>query len=204
LGAGGAADAQPETRNAKPRRAVNSFNTIAVLIVAYLLVWLQATFNELRPFIGAQVDLLPSLIVYTGLSCGVVSLTLISVCAGLWFDSLSANPLGVSLLPLFLIGLFIQRYREFILRDQAYAQMIIGFIASAAAPFMIVLLLLNLDEHPLIGWFSIWQWMVVSVAGALMTPVWFRLFHWIGHTLNYRAWGETSFRTDREIKRGRQ
>jgi hypothetical protein len=37
-----------------------------------------------------------------------------------------------------------------------------------------------------------------------MTPVWFRLFAWIGETLNYRAWGETSFRADREIKRGRQ
>jgi len=138
------------------------------------------------------------------LSCGVLSLTLICVCAGLWLDSLSANPLGVSLLPLFLIGLFIQRHREFILRDQAYAQMVIGFVASAVAPFLTVVLLLNLDERPLIGWFSIWQWLVMSVAGALMTPAWFRVFDLIGHTLNYRAWGETSFRADREIKRGRQ
>ena len=109
---------------------MNWFNTIAILIVAYLLVWLQATFNELRHLIGVQLDLLPSLIVYAALSCGVMSLTLICVCGGLWIDSLSANPLGASLLPLFLLGLFIQRHREFILRDQCYAQMVIGFVTE--------------------------------------------------------------------------
>jgi len=183
---------------------MNWFNTISILVAAYLLVWLQATFNEVRHIIGVQVDLLPSLVVYAALSSGVVGLTLVCVCAGLWFDSLSANPLGVSTLPLFLVGLFIQRSREFILRDQTYAQMLVGFGASAATPFLVVLLLLNLDARPLIGWFSVWQWLVMSVAGALMTPVWFRFFETIGHALNYRPLGETSFRPDRQIKRGRQ
>jgi cell shape-determining protein MreD len=183
---------------------MNWFNTLAILAVAYLLVWLQATFNDLRFLLGAQVDLLPSLIVYAALSCGVASLTLVCVCAGLWFDSLSANPLGVTLLPLFIIGLFIQRHREFILRDQAYAQMVIGFSASALAPFLAMIILLNLDARPSLGWFSLWQWLVVSLAGALMTPVWFRIFDWIGRTLNYPPFGENSFRADREIKRGRK
>jgi cell shape-determining protein MreD len=183
---------------------MNWLNTLVTLLVAYMVVWLQATFNELRHVLGAQIDLLPSLIVYVALSNGIVSLTLVSVCAGLWFDSLSANPLGASLLPLFLIGLLIQRNRDFILRDQTYAQIVIGLAASAAVPLLTVLLLLNLDERPLVGWFSIWQWLVVSVAGALMTPVWFRLFDWTGRALNYRPLGETSFRPDREIKRGRQ
>jgi rod shape-determining protein MreD len=183
---------------------MNWFNTIAILAVAYLLVWLQATFNDLRHLIGVQVDLLPSLIVYAALNSGIASLTLICVCAGLWFDSLSANPLGVTLLPMFVIGLFIQRHREFILRDQTYAQMVIGFSASAAAPFLTMIILLNVDARPSLGWFSLWQWLVVSVAGALMTPVWFRFFDWISQTLNYRPLGETSFRADREIKRGRQ
>ena len=43
---------------------------------------------------------------------------------GLWFDSLSANPLGVSVLPLFLVGLAIHLNRELILRDQAFAQVV--------------------------------------------------------------------------------
>ena len=182
---------------------MNWFNTLAILVVAYLLVWLQATFNEFRHLLGVQIDLLPSLVVYSALSSGIVGLTLVCVCSGLWFDSLSASPLGVSLLPLFLVGLFIQRSREFILRDQTYAQMLMGFGASAAVPFLTVLLLFNLDVRPMVGWFSLWQWLVMSVAGALMTPLWFGFFEWIGHALNYRPLGETSFRPDREIKRGR-
>lgn len=183
---------------------MNWFNTITILVTAYLLVWLQATFIEVRLVLGVQVDLLPSLVVYAALNSGVFGLTLVCVCAGLLFDSLSANPLGVSTLPLFLIGLFIQRSREFILRDQTYAQMLVGFGASAAAPLLTVLLLLNLDTRPLIGWFSLWQWLVLGVTGAVMTPVWFRFFEMIGHALNYRPLGETSFRPDRQIKRGRQ
>ena len=37
------------------------FNTIAILVVAYLAVFVQATFPELRLVLGAQIDLLPRL-----------------------------------------------------------------------------------------------------------------------------------------------
>ena len=50
------------------------------------------------------------------------------------FDSLSANPLGVSVLPLFLVGFLIYRQRELILRDQPFAQFVLGLGASAAVP----------------------------------------------------------------------
>jgi cell shape-determining protein MreD len=183
---------------------MNWFNTIALLFVTYLIVFFQATFNELRHFIGAQVDLLPSLIVYAALSNGVVTLSLVAVCGGLWVDSLSANPLGVTMLPLLVVGLLIQRSREFILRDQAYAQVVLGLCASAAVPLLTLLILFNLDAHPLVSWFSLWQWIVMSVGGAVVTPVWFRVFDWIGRVLNYRPVGESGFRPDREIKRGKQ
>ena len=183
---------------------MNWFNTIAILLVAYLVVFCQSTFNGLRHLLGAQVDLLPSLVVYAALSSGVVTLSLVAVCGGLWFDSLSANPLGLSILPLFVIGLLIQRSREFILRDQPYAQMLLGLTASALAPLGSLLILVNTDARPLVGWFTLWQWIVMCVAGALFTPVWFRLFDLLGRALNYRPLGENSFRPDRQIKRGRQ
>ena len=179
------------------------FNTIAILVATYLAVFLQSTFNEVRHLIGVQIDMLPSLVVYAGLSGGLVTLSLVSVCGALWFDSLSANPLGISLLPLFLIGLICQQNRELILRDQPFAQFILGASASAAIPLLTLLLLLNTNAAPLIGWFSLWQWLVVSLVGGALTPVWFWLFDRIGDVLNYRAVGETSFRSDREIKRGR-
>jgi len=182
---------------------MNWLNTILVLIAAFLAVFLQATVNGLRNLFGAQVDLLPSLIVYASLSTGLTTVALLSVCGGLWFDSLSANPLGISVLPLFSIGFVIQRYRGLILRDLAFAQLVFGLAASAGAPVLTLLLLLNAEIQPLLGWFSLWQWLVMSLVGAAVTPFWFRFFDRLMHALNYRPLGETSFRPDRQIKRGR-
>src|SRR6185503_2169549 len=108
-------------------------HTFLILMAAFLAVFFQATFNGVRNLLGAQIDLLPSLMVYTALSGGLATLAVTAVCAGLWFDSLSANPLGISVLPLFFIGFLIQRYRGLILRDQVYAQWVLGWSASAAA-----------------------------------------------------------------------
>jgi len=182
---------------------MNWFNTIALLVVSYVVVFCQATFTSLRQLLGVQLDLLPGLVVYASLSGGILTVTLVSVCGGLWMDSLSANPLGISVLPLFLVGLLIQRSRDMILRDQAFAQFVLGAAGSAAASLLTLLLVINTISQPLIGWFSLWQWAVISFTGGAMTPVWFWFFNWVGQTLNYRPLGESSFRADREIKRGR-
>lgn len=177
-------------------------NTI-LLAVAFITVFFQAKFEGLRNLVGAQFDLLPGLMVYASLSHGLPTLTLLSILGGLWFDSMSANPLGISILPLFLVGVAIQRYRGLILRDQTFAQLLLGLAASAACPVLTLLLLLNMDRQPLMGWGSLWQWAILSVVGGIMTPFWFRFFDRVSQAVNYRATGETSFRADREIKRGR-
>jgi rod shape-determining protein MreD len=183
---------------------MNWFNTVLILFVAFVAAFFSATFGGFRLLLGAQIDLLPSLMVYTALSHGLVPVTLLAICGGLLLDSLSANPMGVSLLPLFLIGFIIQRYRGLILRSELFAQVSIGCAASAAAPVGNVLLLLNTDHPPLLSWFSLWQWIVMAVLGGLMTPLWFWVFDWLGGALNYRPWDTGAFRADREIKRGRQ
>jgi len=182
---------------------MNWLSTILVLVVAFLVVFLEATVNGLRHLFGVQVDLLPSLMVYASLSTGLVTVGLLAVCGGLWFDSLSSNPLGISVLPLFLIGFAIQRYRGLILREQTFAQLVLGLAAGAGAPLFTLLLLLNAEFQPLIGWFSLWQWLVMSLVGAAFTPFWFRVFDRLTQALSYRPLGETSFRSDRQIKRGR-
>jgi cell shape-determining protein MreD len=182
---------------------MNWLNTILVLIAAFLAVFLEATVNGLRHLFGVQVDLLPSLVVYASLSTGLVTVALLSVCGGLWFDALSANPLGISVLPLFLIGFVIHSYRGLILREQAFAQLVLGLAAGAGAPVLTLLLLLNTDTQPLLGWFSLWQWLVMSLLGAAVTPLWFRFFDRLSQALSYKPLGETSFRPDRQIKRGR-
>jgi cell shape-determining protein MreD len=182
---------------------MNWLPTVLVMVTAFVAVFLETTVNGVRHLLGVQVDVLPSLVVYASLSTDLLSVALLSVWGGLWFDSLSANPLGISVLPLFLIGFVIQRYRGLILREQTFAQLVLGLAAAATAPALTLLLLVNAEMQPLTGWFSLWQWLVMSLAGAAVTPLWFRLFDRLSYALSYRPLGETSFREDREIKRGR-
>jgi hypothetical protein len=84
---------------------MNIAETILVLAVAFLAVFGEAVADRPRQLFGAQVDLLPALMVYAALNANLHVVSLLAVFGGLWFDSLSANPLGVSILPLFAVGL---------------------------------------------------------------------------------------------------
>lgn len=176
---------------------------VLIFLAAFLAVFWEAAFPGIRNVLGAQVSLLPALMVYAALSAGLVTMSLLALVSGLLFDSLSANPLGVSGLPLFIVGLLIYLRRDLLLREQTFAQIVLGFLASAFAPLGTVLLLLTLGESPLLGWGSLWQWLVMSLGGAAATPIVFTLFGWFSRVLGYQPVIETSFRPDREIRRGR-
>ncbi len=174
-----------------------------VLGAALVAVFWEASFNGVRHVLGAQLDLLPPLMVYAALKTDLKTVSLLAVLGGLWFDSLSVNPLGVSVLPLFVIGLAIYTQREVILREEAFAQLVLGFGASTVAPVLALLLLLSIGHRPVLGLNTLWQWAVMSLGGALMTPVWFGIFDWLRRTLMHSRVPQTSFRSDREIRRGK-
>jgi len=176
---------------------------LLILLAALLAVFAQSAFTGLRAILGAQVDLLPALMVYTALTASPFMMIALAVLGGMFFDALSVNPLGTSVLPLLLVGFLIQIRRDLLLREQTYAQVVIGFLASAGAPLIAVLILLTLGKSPLLGWGSLWQWTVMSVGGAVATPLFFLLFDRLNHALGYQPVVETSFRADREIRRGR-
>ena len=182
---------------------MNWLSVLFVLALAFVGVFLEAWLDLFRDLLGAQVNLLPALIVCTSLTSGILATALLSVLGGLWFDSLSCNPLGVSILPLFLVGFLIYHNRELLLRQNSFAHMVLGMTASAVCPMMTVFLLLNLGSAPLLGWESLWQLGVMTAGGALLTPFLFRLMVRIDHTFNYQPVSQSSFRADREIKRGR-
>jgi hypothetical protein len=183
---------------------VNVFQTILILAAAFIAVFGEAAFPGLRHWLGAQVDLLPALMVYAALNANIVTVALLAVFGGLWFDALSVNPLGITILPLFAVGFVIFLQRELILRGLSFAQIVLGTIASAVVPVLTVLLLLTGGRQPLLGWGSIWQWLVMTAGGAMATPVLFAFFDWCNHALGYQPRTETSFRPDREIRRGRK
>ena len=165
---------------------------------------LRGGVHGLRDLLGAQIDLLPALMVYAALSAGLPTVTLLAVLGGLLFDSLSANPLGITVLPLFVVGFLIYMQRDLILRDQSFAQLVLGLSASAFVPAVTLLLLLTGGHAPVLGWGSLWQWFVMTVGGAVATPVLFLLFGWFDRTFSYRSATEMSFRPDREIRRSRR
>lgn len=182
---------------------MNVISTLFIIAMAFLAVFWAAAFNGVRHLLGAQIDLLPPLMVYAGLQAGLPVIAGTAFLGGLWFDSLSANPLGISVLPLFTIGFSIYIGRDLILRDETFAQAVLGLAASALAPVITLLLLLTLGYAPLIGWGTLWQVLVMSVGGAIVTPVFFEVFAWLERTLTHSRPAESSFRPDREIRRGR-
>ncbi len=212
--------------------AVNWITRMALLIVALLGVFLAVTFDAPRRLLGTQFDVRPALMVYAGLSGDLWSIGLLSVCGGAWFDAFSMNPLGTSILPLFAVGLAVHLARDFILSDQASLRMMLGGVASAVVPALTLLLLWTVlatkpPASAQLGWEltskvelgpeAIGQWVarpiggiriveqlvVMAGIGALITPLLFLLFDGLNRAFNYPVSGQTSFRADREIKRGR-
>lgn len=181
---------------------MNNFNTIAILSVAYLAVFAESFFRWPRHWLGAQIDLLPALVVCSALTTGIAAVAIVAVAGGLWYDSLSANPLGVSILPLFVVGAGIHHWRDLILREQRQAQLILGFVASALVPILVAASLLVFGAEPLLDWWSPWRWFVMTAGGGLATPVLFALFTRLQRAFNYQRQPSTAFRQDREIKQG--
>jgi cell shape-determining protein MreD len=182
---------------------MNWLHSILILAAAFGAVFFEAWFDGFRNVLGTQIDLLPGLMVYAGLTNGLFTIALAAVCGGLWFDSLSANPLGVSVLPLLWIGLLAYRSRELLSYEKAATQFCLGTAASALQPLAVLFILLNIGAPPLLGWKSIWQWVAMTLGGGLFTPVCFALFNRIHRAFDYQPASQQAFRPDREIKRGR-
>ena len=177
-------------------------HALTLLTAIYLAVFIAASRSGAE-WLGTQIDLLPALMVYAGLSFEIAFLSLAAFLGGLWFDSLSANPFGITVLPLVTVGLIVRWKRDLILRDEPYAQFMFGMSASAFTPFLTLLLLLGSGHRPLIGWGSLWQWLLSAFVGGALTPACFWIFGIFRRAFEYRLAPETSFRPDREIKRGR-
>jgi hypothetical protein len=178
-------------------------DTLFLAAVVFLVVYWEAAFDGVRHLLGVQPDLLPSLMVYAALTQGIGGVVLVAVGGGLLFDALSANPLAVSVGPLFFTGLVVHAAREVILRDQPFAQAVIGAAAGFISCVLVLMTLLTLGETPILGWGTVWQLAVLTIGSGVAAPLWFVCFGWLHRTLAYRRAPETTFRSDREIRRGR-
>jgi hypothetical protein len=178
-------------------------NILALVVCAYVVVFISAKFDFFRIYLRAQVDFLPGLVVVAAMLFGVPSALAVSLVGGLLNDSLSANPLGASTFSLAVVAAVVHYNKDLLLRDQMYPQFILGAGASAAAPLLSYLVVAGRGGQPMVGWASLWIWVVMAAVGGLMTPVWFKAFRLWEKLFHYPEAPESSFRADREIKRGR-
>ena len=176
---------------------------ILIMVAAFVAVFLESSWDPVRKLLGAQIDLLPPLMVFAALRCGLGTVCALAIWGGLCLDALSSNPLGITVLPLFAAGFVIYLRRGLIMQDQIYAQFILGLCASAFVPLISLVMLLSSRQAPQVGWGTLWQLIVMSLGGASLTPLCFGLFEAWHRAVSHRPRFETSFRPDREIKRGR-
>lgn len=182
---------------------MSRLTTIALLLSAYVAVFLQCHAMAWRRLTGSQLDFLTPLMVYAGVMGGPSTIAWLALLGGLWLDGLSANPLGVSVLPLFTAGFVIQRHREYVLGDQVQAQWIVGAATCAVTPLLTLFLLAGMEHRPLLNGGLLWDWLQVTLGGAVLTPFVFWMFNRFNAAVHHPVVGEDTFRKDREIKRGR-
>ena len=76
---------------------------LLLILGAYVLTFLQSHWHGPRLWLGFQPDLTPALLVFVGMTMGAGYVSSLALVSGLWLDSLSANPFGISVFPLFFI-----------------------------------------------------------------------------------------------------
>jgi len=184
-------------------RRIATFRIAMVLFLALTFVFIQAAFQWPRRWLGAQVDLLPALMVFTALRLGIGPVVALAFVGGLSLDALSMNPLGVTPLPLCLIGLAIHLKRDQILREEAVAHVLLGLAAGAVAPLATLVMILTAGASPLLGVGFVWDLVVLTVGSGIAAPLIFKLMNLLEHSLTYKSHSQPSFRLDREIRRGR-
>jgi rod shape-determining protein MreD len=177
--------------------------TTSLFFFAWLAVFAQTQFRPVTNLLGAPVALLPALLVYAALTNSLVTVAVLAVTAGVALDTLSANPIGVSVLPLFAVGFGLHLRQQLILRDQTYAQFWLGLGAGVAIPLLTLLLLWTGSDQPIQGSFLLWQLLVTGLLNGALCPAVFRLFDALHRTFDYQPVITDSFRPDRQIKRGR-
>ena len=176
---------------------------ILLLACAYAAIFVEARFDLIRMGLRCQLDLLPPLMVFASLKLGLPAVVMLAVVGGLLLDSISANPLGVTTISLFLVGWLIHANKGLLLREERYAQFVLGIVASITVPLISLTLLANLIQGIIFSGGLLWSLFVNGVAGGILAPLLCRMLEKLERTFSYQYEPASTWRPDREIKRGR-
>ena len=135
-----------------------------MILMAMVLTYVQSHWSMMEGMWRAQIDLLPVFAAFAALHGGLGPIIGLALIAGSWLDVLSANPLGTSLVSLFLTALILHRLHEVLLKGQLAAQFFVCLAAGAFGPTISCLFLWGMSMQPLVGWGTLWQIVVNAMA----------------------------------------
>ena len=158
---------------------MKTFYALGLLVIALLALYLANTLEWPQRITGTRINPLPALIVCAAMRAPVVALTLLAVLGSLWQTSLSADPPGISMIPLFVVGVAVSLNRRAIHTRLWGARFAVAAAAGALVPLVTVGFLMLLGRQPLLGWFSFWQLAVMSLTSGLLALIFFPLLEWL-------------------------
>ena len=181
------------------------FNKMLVLLLGvYFLIFLQSHWQVPRLWLGFQPDLTPALMVFVGLTMGAGYVSSIALMSGLWLDSLSANPFGMSILPLFLVGWIVFCFRKKIMAVEFMAQIYLGILGGILVFLLQLTLLKLLSFNPLIGWGMVFFAMLNAFFCGLAVPFFYLLHKWFKSLFSHSSHEPNKWRNNnRQIVRGK-
>jgi|YNPNPStandDraft_1061719.scaffolds.fasta_scaffold24930_2 rod shape-determining protein MreD len=181
----------------------NNIQFTSILLTGFLTVFLEATLDWPRQFLRFQPDILPIIIIYAAIYLSPLSILALSILFGWWLDSFSLNPFGISAFPLTIIGLIMNRFHELILYETTTGQIVLGFFAGFLAPVLAIILMLGHEPAPIVSHYTFLYCLGNGIICGLVLPGIFKLFNLLIKCFAYPEATSSSFRPDREIKRGK-
>ena len=162
---------------------MKAFFAFTILLTALAVIFFGTACQIPRNITGAQIDPLPALMIVTALRAPVLAITALAIMGSLWQSSLSSDPLGIGMLPLFTLGMLVHLNTRKISHHHIGSRFTLGAIAGALVPILTLSLLLLSGHQPMIGLYSLWQWAVGIIGSGLFALGFFPLLEWLNRTM---------------------
>jgi len=158
---------------------MKAFLTLTILLVALITTHVASAWRLPVQVLGTQLDPLPPLMLVVALRAPITTIAILAIFGSLAQSTLSSNPLGLSLLPLYALGFTVHINSPNLSHHHTCSRFALGAIAGALIPLMSLALLLLTNKEPLIGWFSLWQWSAGILSSGLMAVIFYPLIEWL-------------------------
>jgi len=162
---------------------MKTFFGFTIMLTALVAIFFETACQIPRILTGAQIDPLPALMVVTSLRAPMPVITALAIMGSLWQSSLSSDPLGISILPLFLLGMMMHLNIKSISHHHIGSRFALGAIAGALVPILTLCMLLLSGHQPMIGLYSLWQWVVGIIGSGFCAIGFFPLLEWLDRTM---------------------